>query len=60
MSKQFKVYGDIIQEYYIVVEAKDSDEAWYKAVATPKKEWQKGANRKDKIEPYQVEELTTE
>jgi hypothetical protein len=60
MSKQFKVYGDIIQEFYIVVEAKDSDEAWYKAVATPKKEWQKGASRKDKIEPYQVEELTTE
>jgi hypothetical protein len=26
-------------------------------VATPKKEWQKGVNRKDKIEPYQVEEL---
>jgi hypothetical protein len=60
MSKEFKVYGDIIQEYYIVVEAKDSDEAWYKAVATPKKEWKKGTISKTKIEPYQVEEITTE
>jgi hypothetical protein len=59
MSKEWKVYGDIIQDYYIIVEAKDSDEAWYKAVATPKKEWKKNTPRKDKIEPYQVEELTT-
>jgi hypothetical protein len=60
MSKQYKVYGDIIQDYYIVVTADDSDDAWYKAVSSPKKEWVKAAAKKDKIEPYQVEELTTE
>jgi hypothetical protein len=59
MSKEFKVYGDIIQEYYIVVTAEDSDEAWHTAVATPKNEWVHVAAKKDSIEPYQVEELTT-
>jgi len=59
MSKEYKVYGDIIQEYYIVVTAEDSDEAWHIAVATPKNEWVHVAVKKDSIEPYQVEELTT-
>jgi len=59
MSKEYKVYGDIIQEYYIVVTAEDSDEAWHKAVATPKNEWVEAPVKKDSIEPYQVEELTT-
>jgi len=59
MSKEYKVYGDIIQEYYVVVTAEDSDEAWHKAVATPKNEWVEVPAKKDSIEPYQVEVLTT-
>lgn len=59
MSNQYKVYGDVVQEYYIVVTAENRDEAWYKAVDTPKKEWKKGPDRNEgnKIEPYQVEEV---
>ena len=64
MSQEYKVYGDVVQEYYLVVTAENRDEAWYKAVDTPKKEWKKGPARNEgnKIEPYQVEELelTTE
>jgi hypothetical protein len=59
MSKEYKVYGDIVQDYHIVVTAENSDEAWYKAVESPKKDWKKGPARNEgnKIEPYQVEEL---
>ena len=59
MSKEYKVYGDVVQEYYIVVTAENSDEAWYKAIDTPKKEWKKGPanNEQNKIEPYNIEEL---
>jgi len=59
MSQQYKVYGDVVQEYYIVVTAENSDEAWYKAVAKSKDEWTQGPARNEgnKIEPYQVEEL---
>ena len=62
MSKEFKVYGDVVQDYYLVVTAENSDEAWYKAVATPKKEWTKttARNEGNKIEPYNIEELITE
>ena len=41
MSKQFKVYGDVVQEYYIVITADSRDEAWYAAEATPKEGWKK-------------------
>jgi hypothetical protein len=61
MSQQYKVYGDVVQEYYIIVTAENRDEAWYAAVAAPKKGWQKVSEGK-KIEPYNIEELedTTE
>ena len=39
MSKQFKIYGDVVQEYYIVITADSRDEAWYAAEATPKEGW---------------------
>ena len=59
MSKEFKVYGDVVQEYYLVVTANNRDEAWYAAEATPEKDWIKlpSRNEGDKIEPYNIEEL---
>jgi hypothetical protein len=62
MSQEYKVYGDVVQEYYLVVTAKNRDEAWYAAEATPKKDWKKLPERNagNKIEPYNIEELTTE
>ena len=59
MSKQFKVYGDVVQEYYIVVAANSRDEAWYAAEATPKEDWKKLPDRNEgnAIEPYNIEEL---
>ena len=41
MSKQWKVYGDVVQDYYIIVTADNHDDAWNAAVATPKKDWKK-------------------
>jgi hypothetical protein len=64
MSKQWKVYGDVVQDYYIVVTADSHDDAWNAAVATPKKDWKKLPlrNKDNNIEPFDVEELedTTE
>jgi hypothetical protein len=59
MSKQWKVYGDIVQDYYIIVTADNHDDAWNAAVATPKKDWKKepARNKGNNIEPYNVEEL---
>ena len=59
MSKQFKVYGDVVQEYYIVITADSRDEAWYAAEATPKEDWKKLPDRNEgnAIEPYNIEEL---
>lgn len=59
MSKQFKVYGDVVQDYYIVVTANSRDEAWYAAEATPKEDWKKLPDRNEgnAIEPYNIEEL---
>ena len=59
MSKQFKVYGDVVQEYYIVITADSRDEAWYAAEATPKEGLQKLPDRNEgnAIEPYNIEEL---
>jgi hypothetical protein len=59
MSKQFKVYGDVVQEYYILITADSRDEAWYAAEATPKEGWQKLPDRNEgnAIEPYNIEEL---
>jgi hypothetical protein len=59
MSNQYKVYGDVVQEYYIVITAENRDEAWYAAEATPKSEWKKlpARNKGNLIEPYNIEEL---
>ena len=59
MSKQFKVYGDVVQDYYIVITADSRDEAWYAAEATPKEDWTKLPDRNEgnAIEPYNIEEL---
>ena len=59
MSKQFKVYGDVVEEYYIVITADSRDEAWYAAEATPKVGWKKLPDRNEgnAIEPYNIEEL---
>ena len=59
MSKQFKVYGDVVQDYYIVITADSRDEAWYAAEATPKEDWKKLPDRNEgnAIEPYNIEEL---
>ena len=59
MSKQFKVYGDVVEEYYIVITADSRDEAWYAAEATPKEGWKKLPDRNEgnAIEPYNIEEL---
>ena len=58
MSNQFKVYGDVVQEYSIIITAENRDEAWYAAQATPKKDWKKPPprNKGNKIEPYHIDD----
>ena len=59
MSNQFKVYGDVVQEYSIIITAENRDEAWYAAQATPKKDWKKlpDRNKGNYVEPYNIEEI---
>jgi hypothetical protein len=59
MSNQFKIYGDVVQEYYIIITAENRDLAWYAAQATPKKEWKKlpDRNKGNLVEPYNIEEI---
>ena len=59
MSNQYKVYGDVVQEYYIVITAENRDEAWYAAEAAPKKDWKKlpARNEGNNVEPYNIEEV---
>ena len=59
MRKDYRVYGDVVQEYYLVVTAENRDEAWYAAEATPKKDWKKlpARNEGNKIEAYSIEEV---
>ena len=59
MSKKFKVYGDVVEEYFIVVTADNRDEAWYAAEAAPKERWEKLPDRNEgnTVEPYNIEEL---
>lgn len=56
MSQQYKVYGDVVDEYYILVTAENRDEAWYAAVEAPKTDWQI-VSTGVKIEPYNIEEV---
>jgi len=60
MSNQYKVYGDVVSEYYILIEADSHDEAWYAAIAAPKKDWKKlpPRNEGNKIEPYNIDNLS--
>ena len=60
MSNQYKVYGDVVEEYYIVIEADSRDEAWYAAEAAPKKDWKKllARNKGNKIEAYNIDDLS--
>ena len=60
MSNQYKVYGDVVEEYYIVIEADSRDEAWYAAEADPKKDWKKlpPRNKGNTIEPYNIDDLS--
>ncbi len=56
MSQQYKIYGDVVDEYYILVTAENRDEAWYTAVEAHKSEWQI-VSTGVKIEPYNIEEV---
>ncbi len=56
MSQQYKIYGDVVDEYYILVTAENRDEAWYTAVGAHKSEWQI-VSTGVKIEPYNIEEV---
>ena len=58
MSNQYKVFGDVVDEYYIIIEADSRDEAWYAAEAAPKKDWKKlpPRNKGNKIEPYHIDD----
>ena len=56
MSKEFKVYGDKVQKYYVTVNANSPEVAYDAAQDVSTDKWQE-IPTDDVIEPYQVEEL---
>ena len=59
MSQVYKVYGDKVQKYYVTINANSPEVAYDAAQDVSTDKWQ-AIPTDDVIEPYQVEELTTE
>ncbi len=56
MRKDYKVYGDRTQDFYVVVSAESHDLAWEAAKAIPAEGWT-AVPTDDTIEPFNVVEL---
>lgn len=55
MRKDYKVYGDVVQKYYVTVNAESPDIAWEAARLMTTNQWQQ-IPTDDVIDPYHVEE----
>jgi len=58
MRKDYKIYGDRMQEFSVTVNAESHDLAWEAAKQIPAEGWTE-VPTDDMIEPYNVVELET-